>query len=185
MPIILGWPVSILGRSSSREERWRRLTQFSSTRVFLIQARNDWQQQFHLVLMITQPERTVPALVFPLHNVDSWSFSEVACRGRPWEVCQNSLRKWWLRKEQAHLLHLGPGPWQLMIYLMDGFCSGGVAGVLPNTFLSLGRGWLKVRISKSVLGIHCYMMWFIPVGLHMQKQFDVSLDVSAAKNICN
>lgn len=103
MPIILGWPVSILGRSSSREKRWRRLTQFSSTRVFLIQARNDWQQQFHLVLMITQPERKVLALLFPLHDVDSWSFSEVACRGRPWEVWQNSLRKWWLQKEQEHI----------------------------------------------------------------------------------
>lgn len=110
MPIILGWPVSILGSSSSREEWWRRLTQFSSSRVFLIPDRNDWQQQFHLVLIITQPERKAPALLFPLHYVDSWGFSDVACRGRPWEVWQNSLRKWWLQKEKAHLLILGLVP---------------------------------------------------------------------------
>lgn len=80
-----------------------------------------------------------------------------------WGAWQNPLRKWWLQKEQAHLSHLGPGPWQLVIYLMYASCSAYVAGVLPNKFLSLGRGWFKVRIYKSVLGIHCYMMWFIPV----------------------
>lgn len=175
MSIILGWLVSLL-ENSSREERRKRLTQFSSTRVFLIQARNDWQQLFHLVLVITQPERKTQALLLPSHCVDSWGCSEVACRGRPWEAWQNPLRKW-LQKEQAHLSHLGPGPWQLVIYLLHAYCSGYVAGVLSSMFLSLGRGWFKVSIYKSVLGIHCYMMWFIPVGLHMWKKFDVSLDV--------
>lgn len=80
MPIILGWAVSLLG-NSSRRERWRRLTQFSSIQVFLTQARNDWHQRFHLVLVITQPERKPQALLLPSHYVDSWGFSEIACRG--------------------------------------------------------------------------------------------------------
>lgn len=185
MPIFLGWPVSLLG-NSSREERQRRLTQFSSTRVFLIQARKKRLTAAVPSCCRDHPaERKAPALLLPLHSVDSWGFSEVACRGRPWEAWHNSLRKWWLQKEQAHLSHLGPGPWQLVIYLMYASCSGYVAGVLPSTFLSLQRWWFNVRISKSVLGVHCYMMWFTPVGFHMWKQFDVSFNVSAAKNICN
>lgn len=133
------------------------------------------------------------AALLPLHYVNSWGVSD---GGRPQKAWQNPN---WENEgcRMNKLISLSSWAWSLTCcrccrdpfdaWLLQWICRQlGTAGVLPGTFLSLGRGWLEARISESVLGIHCCLMWYIissPEALHICKQFEILFNVSGAKKI--
>lgn len=92
----------------------KRLAPFSSTRFSLTQARNDSQQLFQLVLIVTQPARKARvsiALCGPLGLFGGW-----VLRWTSRSPAESTLRKWYLQNEQAHLISgLVPGKFQVLL----------------------------------------------------------------------